>query len=82
MNINTGAQYVARLHNETTQRLIEHKTSYDRRIHRHMMGKHYFKLVIQILCQAPDNEPNPELWLTEQQLRILLDMQTRQYLLQ
>ena len=62
-----GAQYVGYTMRQLRERRIEHKTNYDSQIHRHMVGKHHFKLVFQILCQAPDNELNPELWLKQQE---------------
>ena len=66
---NCGAQYVGYTMREIYKRLCEHKTTYESAIRNHCYTHNYlpFKLDVQILTQAPNNEQNPELWLKQQE---------------
>ena len=44
---NYGAQYIGYTMRKLRERLIEYKTYFDGPIHRHMMGKHHFKLHVK-----------------------------------
>ena len=48
------------------ERLYEHKITYESQLRSHCYV-HNHKLDIQILTQAPTNEPNPELWLKQKE---------------
>ena len=54
---------------EIYKRLCEHKTTYESAIQNHCYTHNHlpFKLDVQILTQAPNNEQNPELWLKQQE---------------
>ena len=66
---NCGAQYVGYTMRKLHERLYEHKTTYESQLRSHCCVHNHlpFKLDIQILTQAPTNEPNPELWLKQKE---------------
>ena len=66
---NCGAQYVGYTMRKLHERLFEHKTAHESQLQSHCCIYNHlpFKLDIQILTQAPPNEPNPELWLKQRE---------------
>ena len=64
---NCNAQYVGCTTRKLAERFKEHKTNHNSQIHKHCSTLNHNKLKLQILTQPLDNEPNPELWLKQQE---------------
>ena len=64
---NCNAQYVGYTTRKLAERFKEHKTNHNSQIHKHCSTLNHNKLKLQILTQPLDNEPNPELWLKQQE---------------
>ena len=61
---------IRRIYNErNTQRLFEQKATYESALQNHCYKHTHipFKVDVQILTQAHNNEQNPELWLKQQE---------------